>query len=456
MKITILGGAGTRTPLILRAMVARQDRIGLTDLALMDIDEERLHLMALPTARLERSEAVSFNIARTTDLQAALSGADVVITTFRVGGSPSRVVDERVPLNHGVLGQETTGPGGFAMAMRTIPVLLNTIELMRRVSPDAWLVNFANPAGMLAEAAIRAAGWQRVVGICDAPHTMRRVAAALLDADTEEIFLDYFGLNHLGWVRAVTYDGQNILPRFVRMMQAMERFPGLPFHPDFIAALGLIPNEYLHYYYHRREAVENILRADQTRGEQVMALNTRLFDELRRLEADGDLPGIEAAYRAYIRERGETYMTIETGDQTHPEGFTLAMEEVASQEGYAGVALGLVEALTGGRPREMVLNIPNRGAIPTMDDDDVVEVPTYVARGFVRPLAVGDIPDHCLGLIKQVKAYERLTIAAAVEGSYARAVEALAIHPLVPDYATARAILDEYRQRHGPLFPKLE
>ncbi len=168
MKLAILGAAGVRTPLVLKSIAAFRSQIGLTELALMDIDGERLDLIAALSAPLEHGNDLRFSITRTTDARAALGGADFVITTFRVGGTESRVIDERVPLNHGVLGQETTGPGGFAMAMRTIPVLFDYIQLMREVCPNAWLINFANPAGLLAEAITRVAGWRRAVGICDA------------------------------------------------------------------------------------------------------------------------------------------------------------------------------------------------------------------------------------------------------------------------------------------------
>ncbi len=455
MKIAILGAAGVRTPLIVQALILRssQDRLGLGELALMDIDAERLELIAALTAPLER--AATFSITRTSDARAALSGADFVITTFRVGGVESRAIDERVPLNHGVLGQETTGPGGFAMAMRTLPVLFQYIDLMREACPGAWLLNFANPAGLLTEAAARVAKWERAVGICDAPTTMHKLAAAAIGAPPDEVFLDYFGLNHLGWVRSVMRDGQDHLPRLIEMIRAAGGLPGLPFDPEFIATLGIIPNEYLYYFYHNTEAVRNILNAGQSRGEQIAAMNAGLFAELRRLRAKGDIAGMAAAYRRYIQERGQTYLAGETGRAPDLSRLDPALAEVISGEGYAGVALELIEALQGAHPKRLVVNLTNRGALRGMADEDVVEIPALADRNRIEPQAVGDVPDHCLGLMKQVKACERLTIEAAVEGSYAKAVAALAIHPLVRDVATAKAILDEYRVRHGASFPAL-
>lgn len=453
MKITILGAAGVRTPLIVEALVRRQTQLGLTDLALMDIDAERLALIGALTAPLERADP-GFRVVRTTDARVALAGADFVITTFRVGGMEARVVDERVPLRLGVLGQETTGPGGFALGLRSIPVLLDYLKLMRELCPTAWLINFANPSGMLAEAAVRYGHWERTVGICDAPSMMHRAVAALLGVPPETVLLDYVGLNHLGWGKAVLYQGHDCLPELLERFHVVGGLPGFPFTPEFVALLGLIPNEYLFYYYATAQAVQNILAAPQTRGEAILAWNTQLFAELRRLQAAGDAGGMIQAYQAYLAGRGATYMAGETGANGHgalPPG----LEAAIAGEGYAGVALDLIEALLGHRPGPLILNVPNRGAVSGLPGDAVLEVSAYVGPGFVRPLAVGAVPAHCLGLMQQVKAYERLTIKAAVSGSYTTALRALTLHPLVPDFVTAQAILDGYRAAHGALFPDL-
>jgi 6-phospho-beta-glucosidase len=455
MKIAILGAAGVRTPLIVGAISQRQEQLGLEELALMDIDGDRLDLVGCLTDAIQQPGQVKFHISRTTDASQALASADFVITTFRVGGIESRIVDERVPLELGYLGQETTGPGGFAMGLRSIPVILETVRLMERLCPQAWLVNFANPAGMLAEAASRA-GWQRVVGICDAPSSMARVAAALVGSTPDEVFLDYFGLNHLGWVRAVIHHGQDLLPGFLEMLQGLGSFPGLPFDPRFLAGLGMIPNEYLYYYYASQQAVENILRAGQTRAEALAELNQRLFASLHDLRAQGDFESMPPLYEAYLEKRGQSYMVSETGKSHDLDVLPAAVSQALVGEGYAGVALDLIEALSGNRPRQMILNIPNRGAIAGMGAQDVVEIPAYVGRDLLRPLAVGKAPAQCLGLIQQVKAYEQLTIQAALEHRYLLAWQALTIHPLVRDAQGARLILDGYIARHGALFPRLD
>lgn len=459
MKITIIGAAGVRTPLIVQAMIKRQEVLGLEELALMDIDGERLEVIGALTSPLETSGQLRFRISRTIDARAALRGADFVITTFRVGGIESRVIDERIPLSHGLLGQETTGPGGFAMGLRSIPVLLEYVALMRELCPQAWLINFANPAGMMAEALVRAAGWERMAGICDAPSQMQRVAAAILNARPDEVYLDYFGLNHLGWVRRIVYEGQDYLPKLIEMIRAAGGIPGLPFDPQFIAELGMIPNEYLYYYYSARQAVENISRSEQSRGEQIAELNQKLFAELKSLlhsKSPDRLERMQARYSAYLNHRNETYMASETGRTPGEAALDPKIAQALEGEGYAGVALDLIEGLTGSQPRQMILNIPNRGAIHGMEAQDVVEIPALVSRGFIHPLAVGEIPASCLGLMKSVKEYEKLTISAAVEKSYSKALMALSIHPLVLDRALAGKILEEYVEGHGRYFPQLK
>src|SRR4030042_4724674 len=258
MKIAIIGAAGLRTPLILRSIHARQERLGIHELALMDIDGGRLELIGALTQSIEESPDLLFRILRTTDPAIALKNADYVITTFRVGGIESRIIDERVPLKHGILGQETTGPGGFAMGLRSIPVILDYVELMKAVCPNAWLINFANPSGMLTEAVIRQAGWNRIVGICDGPASMGIAIAALMNVNPNDFYLDYFGLNHLGWIKRIIYKNRDYLPDFLAMIKAVGNIPGFPFDPEMIFIFGMIPNEYLYYYYHADQAVKNI------------------------------------------------------------------------------------------------------------------------------------------------------------------------------------------------------
>jgi 6-phospho-beta-glucosidase len=425
----------------------------------MDIDSQRLDLIrAVSEVRL-KDRKPQFKITWTTDARQAIKDSDFIVTTFRQGGIASRVIDEQVPLKYGVLGQETTGPGGFAMALRTIPVILDYLELIRELAPSAWLLNFTNPAGILTEAITKVGGYPRAVGICDNPSAMWRGIAAFLSVPQDELFLEYYGLNHLGWLSGVYREGENQVQDLIQVIkQGGIDWHWLPFHPDLIDALGVIPNEYLLFYYYTQRSVDNLLQAGQSRAQQIQPFIVELYDSLSRIhEQNGDPQQYLAAYAHYQEQRLSTYMTIETGE-AHTEEDPEPEEDFlgSAAEGYSGVMLRLVEGLTQKeKSAVMILNVPNRGAISGMDAEDVVEVSCYVRNGLVRPIAIGSIPDHALGLMKQVKAYERLTIQAAVEGSYDIALKALSLHPLVPSFEIANSILDDYIDQHGKAFPTL-
>ena len=451
MKMTLIGAGGVRTPLILRAILNRNDWLGFTSIALLDIDKKHLDLIGKVSEPVERGLKGSVEILRTTDATAALDGADFVITTFRVGGMEGRIMDEKLALNHGVIGQETTGPGGFAMAMRSIPVMMEYIEVMKRVCPKAWLINFANPSGLITEAITSRHLWDRIVGICDGPSTLWAVAASVLNASSlQDVDLEYFGLNHLGWIRSIKYQTRECLPELLKMMQITGGIPGYPFKPEFLLALGLIPNEYLHYFYASDQSLKKLKSQKKTRGEYLLECNNRLFLELQNSS------GIttQDIYQKYLMERHATYMeNFNPGNQS--QGINLERVQELAPEGYAGVALDFIEGIMGIKPGKLILNVPNRLAIKGMDSRDVVEIPCQVNKGLVKNQPIGTIPDHCLGLMKQVKAYEKLTVEAVMEGSYQKAWLALAIHPLVRDEAKARLILNEYIAAHHVYFPKL-
>lgn len=451
MKLTIIGAAGVRTPLIIDEIINRQDRIGITELCLMDIDAEHLDLIAAVTAAGESSSRLRFSITRTIDPIQALSGSDYVITTFRVGGIESRVIDERVPLELGVVGQETTGPGGFAMGLRSIPVLANYANLMRKYCPDAWLINFANPSGMMTEALFNYIKFPRAIGICDGPSSILNVISLVLQVPLNEIYAEYFGLNHLGWFKSINTGQKDRQPELIQLILSEGGVPGLDIHPDMIASLKMIPNDYLYYYYHSKQAVSNIQKAGITRGESIARMNVLLFSKLRELRELEDFSNLRKVHRDYIQNRSKSYMLYETGQDKSK----LANIIESSEIGYAELALDLIESLSGGKTSRLILNIPNRGSITGMDPTNIVEIPAVVSKNTVLPVAIGEVPDHCLGLMKQIKAYELLTIEAALEGSSKKAVAALTIHPLVSDYNLSKKIVDGYMKNHGEYFPKL-
>jgi 6-phospho-beta-glucosidase len=429
---------------------------------MMDIDPERLELMKL-ACKPRLANGAKFNIEWTTDAKKAISGADFIVTTFREGSLESRVIDEQVPLKYGVLGQETTGPGGFAMALRTVPAMLKYVELIRKWAPNAWLLNFTNPAGILTEAITRVAGFEHAVGICDNPSAMLRAAAGFLKVEPGKLFPEYYGINHLGWMRALYLNGRDMVPEMIRVIKESGEFlEHFPFDINEIEALGSIPNEYVYFYYYPRKSVENLLKSGQSRAMQILPFNQELYASLRRIRDEEDDPKkIQSVYLHYLAQRHGTYMTLETGQQTQLVAEEVMKEEQEaaevldeSAEGYSAVALNVIEALIVS-PKVMILNVPNRGALPGMADDDVVETTVLVGNGVVRPFAMGPLPDADLGLMKSVKACERLTIDAAVKDSYPLALKALTLHPLVPGYDIAKNILDDYLAQHGDYFPKL-
>ena len=281
MKLTFIGAGGVRTPLVIQSVLAYQNRLPLDTVCMMDIDAERLELMKL-ACKPRLANGAKFNIEWTTDAKKAISGADFIVTTFREGSLESRVIDEQVPLKYGVLGQETTGPGGFAMALRTVPVILKYVEMIKKWAPNAWLLNFTNPAGILTEAITRVAGFEHAVGICDNPSAMLRAAAGFLKVEQEKLFPEYYGINHLGWMRGLYLNGRNMIPDMIRAIKESGEFlEHFPFDIHEIEALGTIPNEYVYFYYYPRKAVDNLLKSGQSRALQILPFNQELYASLQ-------------------------------------------------------------------------------------------------------------------------------------------------------------------------------
>lgn len=448
MKLTIIGGGGVRTPLFITGLARKAAALGLEQVTLMDEQEEKLRLIGALCRHLLHQAGDPVKLELTTDPRHALTGADFVVTTIRVGNEAGRALDERIALRHGVLGQETTGPGGFAMALRSIPAILGYADLMAELCPTAWLLNFTNPAGLVAQAIADARPGMRVAGICDTPPTMLRVVSEALGHAPEELDVTFFGLNHLSWLASARFQGEDLLPGLLADDNALRALPDEPFDPALTRLVGMIPNEYLYYYYYREQAVANILAADESRGEQVARLSGKLIEDLRTIDPEAHPEQGMAAYRAYLGTRRGSYMAAETGGQMDRGADELALAE--GNEGYAGVALAVMGAVVAGGRHRLILNVPNRGAITGMADDDVVEAVCEVDGTGAHPVPVGTVPEHALLLMQQVKRYERLTVAAIAGRSRSFAVEALMAHPLVGSYSLATALVDEYLAAHAP------
>ena len=435
MKLTIVGGGGFRVPLVYGALLEKADALRLDEVVLHDIDAERLARIAAVLDGLAHEHGTRLPFRSTTDLADAVEGADFVFSAIRVGQLEGRVVDESVPLALGVLGQETTGPGGICFALRTIPAMMRLAETLAERAPRAWLINFTNPAGMVTEAVQQVLG-DRAVGICDSPSGLCRRVARALGRDPRELWFDYFGLNHLGWLQGVRDERGDLLGG---LLEADDRLAGLEegrlFGGDWLRSLGMIPNEYLYYFYYGADTVNAIRDSPASRG-------AFLLEQQRAFYAANGQGRDEAvaAWRATRHDRERTYMAearTAAGDRAEPE----------AGGGYESEAMAVLEAMALNTRAVLILNTANRSSLPFLDSRAVVEVPAVVGRAGPAPLAAGDVPGHARALVELMKEVERTTIDAALTGSSALAVKALALHPLVPSVSVAREILDGYRRR---------
>ncbi|MFV0307584.1 MAG: 6-phospho-beta-glucosidase [Desertimonas sp.] len=435
MKLTILGGGGFRVPLVYRAAVAHGGPGRPDVVTLFDTSAERLD--AIARVLDDGNGPDSPPVETTTELAEALDGADFVFAAIRVGGLAGRVADERVALDLGVLGQETTGPGGVAFGLRTVPAMLDIAAAMCRHAPDAWMINFTNPAGMITEA-LQAVLGERAIGICDSPMglvTRAQRALGTVDAGAS-VGVDYAGLNHLGWLSGLRVDG---VDRFDDLLADTAALAGIEegqlFGVEWLRTLGAIPNEYLYYYDFTRDAIASITAAAETRAEFLLRSQADFY---RRAATQAS--GLFAEWNQVRLARNATYMAEARGDHDRH-------DDDLDGGGYEGVAVAAMSALAGGPPATLILNVRNGDTQPALPPGAVIEVPCRVDATGATPLPVSPLIGERLGLVQQVKAVEQLTIAAAVEASEALAVHALAAHPLVDSVNVARALLVGYRAR---------
>ncbi|MFD9969754.1 6-phospho-beta-glucosidase [Streptomyces sp. NPDC059017] len=436
MRLTVLGGGGFRVPLVYGALLGDREEGRVTRVTLHDLDGSRLRAVATVLAEQAAGVPDAPAVEVTTDLDEALRGADFVFSAIRVGGLEGRAADERVALTEGVLGQETVGAGGIAFGLRTVPVATDIARRIAALAPDAWVINFTNPAGLVTEAMSRVLG-DRVIGICDSPVGLGRRVARALGADPGRVWMDYVGLNHLGWLRGLRVAGRDELPRLLGDSEALGSLEeGRLFGADWLRSLGAIPNEYLHYYYFNRETVRAYRRAERTRG-------AFLRDQQAGFYAEPSLRRWESA----LAEREATYMA---GNREASGAGERADEDLESG-GYEQVALALMHAVARDERATLILNVRNRTTLSVLDADAVVEVPCLVDAGGAHPYAVDPLPGHATGLVTAVKAVEREVMKAAESGSRSAAVRAFALHPLVDSVTVARRLLDGYTAVHPGL-----
>ncbi|RSS19728.1 6-phospho-beta-glucosidase [Streptomyces sp. WAC08401] len=437
----MLGGGGFRVPLVYGALLGDRAEGRVTDVVLHDVDAARLSAVTRVLAEQAAGVPDAPAVTATTDLDEALRGADFVFSAIRVGGLEGRAADERVALAEGVLGQETVGAGGIAYGLRTVPVAVDIARRTARLAPDAWVINFTNPAGLVTEAMSRHLG-DRVIGICDSPVGLGRRIARVLGADPDRAFIDYVGLNHLGWVRGLRVAGRDELPRLLADPALLGSFEeGRLFGPDWLRSLGAVPNEYLHYYYFNRETVRAYREAERTRGAFLRDQQARFYEEMRH----PDTPAL-AAWDRTRAEREATYMA-----ENREAAGAGEREADDLSGGYEKVALALMRAVARDERATLILNVRNRGTLSALDPDAVIEVPCLVDANGAHPVAVDPLPGHATGLVCAVKAVEREVLAAADTGSRASAVRAFALHPLVDSVNVARRLVEGYTAVHPGL-----
>jgi 6-phospho-beta-glucosidase len=417
-KIAVVGGGSTYTPELVQGFATRTDRLPVEELVLLDVDRERLEVVGGLAGRMLDRAGWGGRLALTGRREEALDGASFVVVQLRVGGQAMRLADETLPLEFGCVGQETTGPGGFAKALRTVPVVLELAEeTARRAAPGAWFVDFTNPVGIVTQALLDHG--HRAIGLCNSAIGFQRRFAAHFGVAPERVELEHVGLNHLTWERAVRVDGVDRLPELLDGQAAEEIAADVGVPAALLRTLGVIPSHYLRYYY----ATSRVLgeqRRRPSRAEQVMAIERELLELYRD-------PALDAK-PALLERRGGAF--------------------------YSEAAAALIASLHAGTGDVQVVDVRNDGALPGLPDDAVVEVPARVDAGGATPLPQAPLAPELLGLVQQAKAYERLAVQAAVRGDRAVALKALLANPLVREWQVAAPLLDALLAKSRPYLPR--
>lgn len=453
MKLAVIGGGGVRSPFLARSLVKNASEINVDEIVFMDNNPEKLSLFGKLSQKIaqEINPGVRFTI--TTDMVEAVKDASLVITTIRSGGDESRVFDERTALDLGILGQETTGAGGFAMALRSIPVLTDLCEkIVRYSSKDVLVFNFTNPSGLVTQA-LRNAGYDFVYGICDAPSGFEKHLVKLLGVSEEDFEMRCFGLNHLSWFRDFKLCGKDVYNEIMSKENLFQDTDLRYFDRKIVDLIGYrdLPNEYLYFYYFRDQAVQAILESNKTRGETILEINQDMLAALRKVDIDADP---QTAFDIFIRhyfERENQYFAIESGKVRKPDPSVPNLQEFIAQPddgGYAGVAIKFIKAYVSGKPVRMVLSVPNNGALPFLNDDDVVEITCNIERGKVTPIPVDRVDDFQKQLIESVKYFERNCVKAIQNKDRDLAVKALMLHPQINSYPLADQLLTIYLEHY--------
>lgn len=433
LKIVTIGGGSSYTPELVEGFIKRYEELPVKELWLVDIEEGKgkLEIVGNLAKRMIEKAGLSIEIHLTLDRKAALKDADFVTTQFRVGLLEARAKDERIPLSHGVLGQETNGPGGLLKGLRTIPVILDIVKDIQEQCPDAWLINFTNPAGMVTEAVLRYTTHKKVVGLCNVPIGIEMGVAKLLGVDPSRIRIDFAGLNHMVYGLDVYLDGTSVKKHVIELLTSPENnsfvknVEGQGWEPEFIRSLNVLTCPYHLYYYKKDEMLQKELKnfkEGTTRAEVVKKLEEELFE----LYKDPNL----TTKPLQLEERGGAY--------------------------YSDAAVRLIASIYNDKRDIQPVNTINNGAIASIPNDSAVEVSCIITKEGPKPIINGDLPVAVRGLVQQIKSFERIGAEAAVTGNYDTALLAMTINPLVPSDKVAKVILDEMLEAHKEHLPQFK
>lgn len=430
LKIATIGGGSSYTPELMEGFIKRYEELPIKEIWLVDVEagREKQEIVGAMAQRMWDASPYDVKVHTTLDREEALRDADFVTTQFRVGQLNARVKDERIPFSYGLLGQETNGAGGMFKAFRTIPVILEVVEDMKRLCPNAWLINFANPSGMVTEAVLRYGKWDRVIGLCNVPVMAKMTEAIMLDRPVEDLIYKFAGVNHFHWHKVADKAGNDVTPLIIdKLYQEDNGLPknihGVPFYREQLDEMNMIPCGYHQYYYRAEEMLAHGLEEYATvgtRAEQVKALEAELF-ELYKDPALNYKP-------KQLEERGGAY--------------------------YSDAACETIASIYANKNTEIVVSTRNDGAVPDLPADCAVEVTAYLGAQGARNVAFGPLPTAERGWLQVMKAMELLTIEAAVTGIYALALQAFTINPLIPSGATAKRVMDELFVAHKAYLPQ--
>ena len=419
-KLTVIGGGSSYTPELIDGFIQNEDKVRVGEIVLYDIDQERLKIVGGMAQRMAQYAELETKITLSLDRPASIEGTQFVLSSMRVGQMPARIRDEQIPLTYGVIGQETTGPGGTLKAWRTIPVTLDIARDMARYAPEAWYVNFTNPSGIITEAILKHTDI-KVVGLCNDPINTQAGMAELFGVEPGDVFLERVGLNHVNWVRRVYVRGKDATSDMMAALERFGQFKDLPhFDPKLVRTLGVLPSSYLQYYYDHPRKLAEARASGKTRGEVVLEVEEALLKKY----ADPN----QVVKPPELSKRGGTR--------------------------YSEAAINLILSLMLDRRDIQIVVTRNGTSLPDLPPDASVEVPCVVGSHGVTPLSMGALPESIRSLCQQAKAWESATVKAGVYGSRRDARLAMLLNPLVPSYEVAAALVDEMLEANRDYLPQ--